>query len=77
MLFPVSKHSKLVPALRVKQNSEAIVAQITSNLAFYVACGFTSHSTSRILRDFDQIMCEYELWNAVHDMTTERTFLIR
>ena len=63
------KAFELAPVLRVEQNSEAIAAEIAGNPAFYVACGFTSHPASRTLRDFDQIMCEYGLWDIVHDVT--------
>jgi hypothetical protein len=58
----------LAPVLRVEQNSEAIAAEIAGNPAFYVACEFTSHPASRTLRDFDQLMCEYGLWDLVHDV---------
>ena len=63
------KAFELAPVLRVEQNSEEIAAEIAGNPAFYVACGFTSHPASRTLRDFDQIMCEYGLWDIVHDVT--------
>jgi len=59
---------ELAPVIRVEQNSEAIAAAIAGNPAFYVACGFTSHPAARTLRDFDQIMCEYGLWDLVHDI---------
>ena len=58
----------LAPVLRVEQNSEAIAAAISGNPAFYVACGFTRHTVARTLRYFDQIMCEYGLWNLVNDL---------
>ena len=58
----------LAPVLRVEQNSEAIAAAISGNPAFYVACGFTRHPVARTLRYFDQIMCEYGLWNLVNDL---------
>ena len=54
------------------QNSEAIAAEIAGKEVFYVACGFTSHPAARTLRDFDQIMCEYGLWDLVHDVTYRR-----
>jgi hypothetical protein len=59
----------LAPVLRAEQNSEAIAAVIAGNPAFYVACGFTHHPASRTLRYFDQIMCEYGLWDLVHDLS--------
>jgi hypothetical protein len=62
------KAFELAPVLRVEQNSEAIAAEIAGNPAFYVACSFTSHPAARTLRDFDQIMCEYGLWDLVHDV---------
>jgi len=62
----------LAPVLRVEQNSEAIAAAIAGNPAFYVACGFTHHPASRTLRYFDQIMCEYGLWDLVHDLSYRR-----
>lgn len=62
------KAFELAPVLRVEQNSEAIAAEIAGNPAFYVACGFTSHPASRTLRDFDQIMCGYGLWDLVHNV---------
>ncbi len=58
----------LAPVLRVEQNSEAIAAEIAGNPAFYVACEFTSHPAARTLRDFDQILCEYGLWDLVHNV---------
>jgi len=58
----------LAPVLRVEQNSEAIAAEIAGNPAFYVACEFTSHPAARTLRDFEQLMCEYGLWDLVHDV---------
>ncbi len=63
------KAFELAPVLRVEQNSEAIAGAIAGNPAFYVACEFTSHPAARTLRDFDQIMCEYGLWDIVHDVT--------
>ena len=62
----------LVPVLRVEQNSEAISAAIAGNPAFYVACGFTHHPASRTLRYFDQIMCEYGLWELVHELAYKK-----
>ncbi len=62
----------LAPVLRAEQNSEAIAAVIAGNPAFYVACGFTHHPASRTLRYFDQIMCEYSLWDLVHDLLYKR-----
>lgn len=62
----------LAPVLRVEQNSEAIAAAIAGNPAFYVACGFTHHPASRTLRYFDQIMCEYGLWDLVHDLAYKK-----
>jgi hypothetical protein len=62
----------LAPVLRAEQNSEAIAAVIAGNPAFYVACGFTHHPASRTLRYFDQIMCEYGLWDLVHDLSYKR-----
>ena len=62
----------LAPVLRVEQNSEAIASAIAGNPAFYVACGFTHHPASRTLRYFDQIMCEYGLWDLVHDLSYRR-----
>ena len=62
----------LAPVLRAEQNSEAIAAVIAVNPAFYVACGFTHHPASRTLRYFDQIMCEYGLWDLVHDLSYRR-----
>jgi hypothetical protein len=56
----------------MEQNSEAIAAVIAGNPAFYVACGFTHHPASRTLRYFDQIMCEYGLWDLVHDLSYRR-----
>jgi len=58
----------LAPVLRVEQNSEAVAAEIAGNPAFYVACEFTSHPAARTLRDFDQILSEYGLWDLVHDV---------
>jgi len=58
----------LAPVLRVELSSEAIAAEIAGNPALYVACEFTSHPASRTLRDFDQLMCEYGLWDLVHDV---------
>jgi len=58
----------LAPVLRVEQNSEAVSAALAGNPAFYVACGFTHHPAARTLRYFDQIMCEYSLWDLVHDL---------
>ena len=66
------KAFELAPVLRVEQNSEAIAGAIAGNPAFYVACEFTSHPASRTLRNFDQIMCEYGLWDIVHDVTYRR-----
>jgi len=63
------KAFELAPVIRVEQNSEAVAGAIAGNPAFYVACGFTSHPAARTLRDFDQIMCEYGLWDLVHDVT--------
>lgn len=62
------KAFELAPVLRVEQNSEAIAAEIAGNPALYVACEFTSHPAARTLRDFDQLMCEYGLWEKVHDV---------
>jgi hypothetical protein len=62
----------LAPILRVEQNSEAIAAAIAGNPAFYVACGFTHHPASRTLRYFDQIMCEYGLWELVHELAYKK-----
>lgn len=62
----------LAPVLRVEQNSEAIAAAIAGNPAFYVACGFTNHPASRTLRYFDQIMCEYGLWDMVHELAYKK-----
>ena len=62
----------LAPVLRVEQNSEAIAAEIAGNPAFYVACEFTSHPAARTLRDFDQILCEYGLWDLVHNVTYQK-----
>jgi len=62
----------LAPVLRVEQNSEAIAAAIAGNPAFYVACGFTHHPASRTLRYFDQIMCEYGLWDMVHELAYKK-----
>ena len=45
--------------------------------AFYVACEFTSHPAARTLRDFDQIMCEYGLWDIVHDVTYRKNVVDR
>ena len=42
------------------------------NPAFYVCCGFTHHPAARTLRYFDQIMCEYGLWDLVHDLSYRR-----
>jgi hypothetical protein len=62
----------LAPVLRVEQNSEAIAAAIAGNPAFYVCCGFTHHPAARTLRYFDQIMCEYGLWDLVHDLAYKK-----
>ena len=66
------KAFELAPVIRVEQNSEAIAAAIAGNPAFYVACEFTSHPAARTLRDIDQIMCEYGLWDLVHDVTYKK-----
>jgi len=34
---------------------------------FRVDCGFIYHPIARILRYFDQIVCEYGLWNLVNN----------
>ena len=56
----------------MEQNSEAVAAAIAGNLAFYVSCGFTHHPAARTLRYFDQIVCEYGLWNLVNDLAYKR-----
>ncbi len=66
------KAFELAPVIRAEQNSEAIAAVIAGNPAFYVACEFTSHPAARTLRAFDQIMCEYGLWDIVHDVTYQK-----
>ena len=59
----------LAPVLRVEQNCEAIAGALAGNPAFYVACGFTHGPAARTLRSFDQIMCAYDLWDVVHQLT--------